>query len=107
MMEQEQKACAFNFGENVVAVHFESSFSKQDSKQKQSSGLEVKKAIATDRNQLSMCSSGREEIVQYRREVSRSSLPNLLRLSDHRRGLVLEYPEMYTLLFGKQNVSRK
>ena len=61
-----ENAFPFDFGENVP-VHFESSFSKQDSEREQSSDYEVKKAISSDRNQLSIGSSGQEEIVQYRR----------------------------------------
>ena len=97
----------FDFGENVVPVQFESSYSKQDNKREQSSDFEVKKAVNTDLNQFSMGVFGREEIVQNRREVSYSSSPNLLKASDVQRGLELEYPELYKLLFRKQKVSRK
>ena len=57
----------FDFGENVVAVHLESSYSKQDNKREQSSDFEVKKAVNTDLNQFLMGVFGREEIVQNRR----------------------------------------
>ena len=50
---------------------------------------------------------GQEEIVQYRRELSYSSSPNLLRAKDDQRSLELEDPKLCTLLFGKQRVSRK
>ena len=99
-------ACAFDFGENVVPVHFKSSFSKRDNEPKQSSDFEVKKATNTDWNQLSIGLSGQEETVKYRKEVSFSSSPCLLRESDDQRSLELEYPELCTLLFGKQRVSR-
>ena len=100
-------ACAFDFEENIEPVHFKCSFSKRDNEQKQSSDFEVKKAIETDCSQFSMGVFGREEIVQNRREVSYSSSPSLLRGSDDQRGLELEYPELYKLLFRKQKVSRK
>ena len=54
-----------------------------------------------------MCLSGREEIVQYRWELSCSSSTNLLRASDDHRSAKLEYPELCKLLFGKRRVSRK
>ena len=69
-------ACEFGFGENVVPVHFKSSFSKRDKEQKQTSDFEVKKAIETDWNQLSKGLSGQEERVKYKREVSFSSSPS-------------------------------
>ena len=97
----------FDFGENVVPVQFESSFSKQDNKREQSSDFEVKKAVKTGLKQFSMGVFGREEIVQNKREVSYSSSPNLLRASDDQRSVDLEYPELYKLLFRKQKVSRK
>ena len=100
-------ACAFDFEENVVPVHFKCSFSKRDNEQKQSSDFEVKKAIETDWNQLLIGFSGQEKTVKYRREVSCSSSPSLLRGSDDQRGLELEYTELYKLLFRKQTVSRK
>ena len=97
----------FDFGENVVSVHFESSFSKQSSECEQSSDYEIWKAISTDRNRLSIGLSGQEEILQYRREVSCSSSPNFLRWSGDQRSLELEYPELCTMLFTKQKVSWK
>ena len=97
----------FDFGENVVPVQFESSYSKQDNEREQSSDFEVKKAIGANRNQLTRGVCSREEIVQYRRELSYSSSPNLLRASDDQRSVDLEYPELYKLLFRKQKVSRK
>ena len=69
--------CLFDSGENVVAVHLETS--KQDNEWKQSSVFEVKKAIDTDRNQLTISLSSQEETVKYRREVSCSSSSNMLR----------------------------
>ena len=99
--------CAFDFEENVVPVHFKSSFSKRDNEQKQSSDFEVKKAIETDWNQFSIGLSGQEETIKYRREVSCSSSPSLLRGSDDQRSLELEYPELCILLFGKQIIGRK
>ena len=100
-------ACAFDSGENVVPVQFESSYSKQDNEREQSSDFEVKKAIGANRNQLMRGVCSREEIVQYRREVSYSSSPNLLRASDDQRSVDLEYPELYKLLFRKQKVSQR
>ena len=100
-------ACAFDFEENVVPVDFKSSFSKRDNEQKQSSDFEVKKAIETDWNQLSIGLSGQEETVKYRRELSCSSSPSLLGESDDQRSLALEYPELCILLFGKQIIGRK
>ena len=97
----------FDFGENVVPVHFKSSFSKRDNEQKQSSDFEVKIAIETDWNQLLIGLSGQEETVKYRREVSCSSSLSLLRGSDDQRSLDLEYPELCILLFGKQIIGRK
>ena len=102
-----KKDCPFDSGEKVVAVHLESSYSKQDNKREQSSDFEVKKAVNTDLNQFSMGIFGQEEIEQNRREVSYSSSPNLLRVKDDQRGLELEYPKLSKLLFGKQGVSRK
>ena len=93
--------CPFDSGENVVPVQFESSYSKQDKKREQSSDFEVKKAVNTDLNQFSVGVFGREEIVQYRRELSYSSSPNLLRAKDDQRSLELEYPKLCTQLFGK------
>ena len=52
----------FEFGENVMPVQFESSYSKQDNKREQSSDFEVNKAVKTD--QFSMGVFGRKEIVQ-------------------------------------------
>ena len=43
-----------DFGEILVSVHFESSFSKQDKEREQSLDYEVKKASSTDWNQLSI-----------------------------------------------------
>ena len=97
----------FDFGENVVPVQFESSYSKQDNEREQSSDFEVKKAIGANRNQLTRGVCSREEIVQYRREVSYSSSPNFLRAKDDQRGLEFEYPKLCGLLFRKQKVSRK
>ena len=77
-----ENAFPFDFGENVVPVHFDSSFPKQGSEREQSSDFEVKKAIGTDRNQLWVCLAGREETVKYRKEVSCRSSPSLLRGSD-------------------------
>ena len=39
--------------------------------------------------------------------MSYSSSPSLLRGSDDQRSLELEYPELCTLLFGKQIIGRK
>ena len=75
-------ASPFDFGENVVAVVFESSYLKQGHEQMQSSDFEVEKTIGTDRNQRSMRLTGQQEIIKYRREVSYGSFPNLLRESD-------------------------
>ena len=100
-------ACAFDSGENVVPVQFESSYSKQDNEREQSSDFEVMKAIETDWNQFSIGLSGQEETIKCRREVSCSSSPSLLRGSDDHKSLELEYPELYKLLFRKQKVSRK
>ena len=105
--KDEKKDCPFDSGENVVAVHLESSYSKQNNKREQSSDFEVKKAVNTDLNQFSIGVFGREEIVQNRREVSCSSSPNMLRWSEDQRGLELEYPKLCTLLYGKQRVSWK
>ena len=102
-----EAAGSFDIGEDVVAKHLESSYAKQENERVQSSDFEVKKAIGIDRNQLSMCLSGREEIVQYRWELSSSSSTNLLRASDDHRSAELEYPELCKLLIGKQSVSRK
>ena len=96
-----KKDCAFDSGENVVPVQFEISYSKQDNKREQSSDFEVKKAIETDWNQFSIGLSGQEETIKYRREVSCSSSPSLLRGSDDHESLELEYPELCILLFGK------
>ena len=49
--------------------HTCSSYSKQDNELEQSSDFAVTKAIGTDRNQLSMGLTDREEIVQNKREV--------------------------------------
>ena len=100
-------ASPFDFGENVVAVHFESSYSKQGHEQNQSSDFEVEKSIGTDRNQRSMRLTGQQEIIKYRREESYSSFPNLLRESDDQRSVDLEYPDLCGLFFGKQRVSRR
>ena len=102
-----KKDCAFDSGENVVPVQFESSYSKQDNEREQSSDFEVMKAIETDWNQFSIGLSGQEETIKYRGEVSYSSSPNLLRASDDQRSVDLEYPELYKLLSRKQKVSRK
>ena len=102
-----ENSFSFDFGENVVPVQFESSYSKQDNKREQSSDFEVKKAVKTGLKRFSMGVFGREEIVQNKREVSYSSSPNLLRASDDQRSVDLEYPELYKLLFRKQKVSRK
>ena len=102
-----ETACAFDIGEDVVAVLLGSSYPKQDKERVQSLDFEVKKAIGIDRNQLSMCLSGREEIFQYTLELSCSSSTNLLRASDDHRSAELDYPELYKLLIGKQSVSRK
>ena len=102
-----ENAFPFDFGENVVSVHFESSFSKQHSEREQSSDHEIRKAISTDRHQLSIGLSGQEEIVQYRREVSCSSSLNFLRGSSDQRSQELECPELCRLVFEKQRVSRK
>ena len=102
-----ETACAFDIGKDVVAKHLENSYPKQYNKREQSSDFEVKKAKSIDRNQLSMCLSGREEIVHYRRELSCSSSTNLLRASDDHRSAELDYPELCKLLFGKQRVSRR
>ena len=102
-----KKDCAFDSGENVVPVQFEISYSKQDNKREQSSDFEVKKAIETDWNQFSIGLSGQEETIKYRRKVSCSSSPSLLRGSDDQRSLELEYTELCILLFGKQIIGRK
>ena len=100
-------ASPFDFGENVVAVHFESSYPKQGHEQMQSSYFEVEKAIGTDRNQRSMRLTGQQEVIKYRREVSHGSFRNLLREIDDQRSVDMEYPELCGLFFGKQRVSRK
>ena len=100
-------ACAFDIEEDVVAKHLESSYPKQHNEREQSSYFEVKKAIGNDQKHLLMCLSGREEIVQCRRELSCSSSTNLLRANDDHRSAELDYPELCKLLFGKQRVSRK
>ena len=100
-------ACAFDIGENVVAVHLGSSYPTQDNERVQPADFEVKIAKGIDRNQLSMCLSGRKKIVQYRRQLSCSSSTNLLRSSDDHGSVELDYPELCKLLFGKQRVSRK
>ena len=97
----------FDFGENVVPVQFETSYSKQDNKREQSSDFEVKKAVNTDLNQFLIGLSGQEETIKYRREVSCSSSPSLLRGSDDQGSLELEYPELCILLFGKQIIGGK
>ena len=102
-----EAACAFDIGEDVVAVLLGSSFPKQDNEREQSSYFEVKKTKVIDRNRLLICLSGREEIVHYRRELSCGSSTNLLRASDDHRSAELDYPELCKLLFGKQRVSRK
>ena len=56
---------------------------------------------------IEMSLSGREERVLYKREVSCSSCPILLRASDDQRYLELEYPELCRLLFELQNVRQK
>ena len=101
----ENNGFAFDSGEHVVAVHLESSYSKQDNKLEHSSDFEISKAVDTDLNQLSMGVSGQEETVKYRRELSCSSFPILLRARDNPRSLEFEYPELCRLLFGKQRVS--
>ena len=90
-----------------MPVHFKSSFSKRDKEQKQTSDFEVKKAIETYWNHLSIGLPGPEETVKYKREVSFSSSPSLLRGSDDQRSLELEYPELCILLFGNQIIGRK
>ena len=102
-----KNGCPFDSGENVVAEYLESSYFKQDNEREQSFDFEVKKAIGTNRNQLTMGVSGQEEIVQFRRKVSCNSPPNLLKESDDQRRLQLEYPELCKLLFGKRSVNRK
>ena len=102
-----ETACAFDIGEDVVTVLLGSSYPKQDNEREQSSDFEVKKAKIIDRNQLSMCLSGREEIVQYRRQPACSSSTKLSRASDDHRSAELDYPELCKLLTGKQSVSRK
>ena len=72
---------------DVVAVHIESSYSKQGHEQMQSSDFEEEKTIGTDRNQRSMRLTGQQEIIKYRREVSYGSFPNLLRESNDQRSV--------------------
>ena len=59
--------CPFDSVENVMAVQLKSSYSKKDNEREQCSDFDVKKAISTNRNQLTMGVSGQEEIIQYRR----------------------------------------
>ena len=92
-----ETACVFDIAENVVALLLGISYPKQDNEREQFSDFEVKKAIGNDRNQLSMCLCGREEIVLYRRQLSCSSSTNLLRASDDHRSAELEYPELCKL----------
>ena len=101
-----ENASAFVIGESVMAVHFESFYSKQDTQWELPLDFAVKKAIGTDRNQKSIGLFGQEKVVQFRREVSCSSSPNFLKASDDQRSL--EYPELSSRLFiGKQSLSRK
>ena len=99
-------ASPFDFGENVVAVHFESSYSKQGHEQMQSSDFEVEKTIGTDLNQRSMRLTGQQEVIKYRREVSYGSFRNLLREIDDQRSVDLDYPELCGLFSRKEKWNR-
>ena len=102
-----KNVCPFHSGRNVVAVNFESSFSKQDIERAQPSDFEVKRAVDTNQNQFSIGLTGREKTVKYMREMSCSSSPNELRASDDQRSLEFEYHELCSLVFKQQRVSRK
>ena len=100
-------SCTLDFGDNVVAAHLESSYSKQSNEREQCTDFEVTKRIGTDRNQLLMGLSGQGHRVQHRKGVLCSSPPNLLRATDDRRSLELKYHVLFRLKIGKQNDSRK